>query len=52
MVAFFATTRGEVPKTKRFTLEPPLARSRLRLDRAALLTQEGNSPHLQVIYNT
>src|SRR5262245_1916526 len=27
-------------------LEPPLARSRLRLDRAALLTQEGNAPSL------
>ena len=25
-------------------LEPPLARSRVRLDRAALLTQEGKSP--------
>jgi len=32
-------------------LEPPLARSRLRLDRAALLTQEGAAPFLKALYS-
>src|SRR5262249_43776459 len=43
--------RGVVPTAIRrrdVALEPPLARSRLRLDLAALLTEEGQTAFLQV----